>query len=94
MGVKHKRPVGVMANSQIPYAKRLQMQKEATIYNHREDAARTAMKVACVALNDTMGMGFQRLEEIGFQVGENGEVFTMQGPDGKFVKPEEVKDNA
>ena len=118
MGVKHKRPVaGVAGMSQIPYAQRLQMQKQEMIYQQREDAARTAMKVACVALNDTEGLGFQRLarfgarfneliteyyedpevqevhltqrlQQIGFTVGDQGQVYAMKGPDGVFHKME------
>ncbi len=48
-------------NSDIRYADRLLMKKYQTIAEHRNDAARTAMKLACVALNDTEGLGFKRL---------------------------------
>lgn len=37
------------------------MDKLATVAAHRDDAARTAMKIATVALNDTEGLGYQRL---------------------------------
>lgn len=45
----------------IPLKDRLLMQKFATVAEHRDHAARTAMKIATVALNDTEGMGYQRL---------------------------------
>lgn len=47
--------------SDIPYKDRLMMDKYATIAAQRDDAARTAMKIATVALNDTEGLGYQRL---------------------------------
>lgn len=47
--------------SDIPYAERLRMNKFRTIAEHRDDSAITALKVACVALNDTEGLGFDRL---------------------------------
>lgn len=47
--------------SDIPYRDRLLMDKMATVAAHRDDAARTAMKIATVALNDTEGLGYQRL---------------------------------
>ena len=48
-------------NSDIPYAQRLLMQKRQTIAEHRNDAASVALRVACVALNDTEGLGYARL---------------------------------
>lgn len=53
---KHKN-----VRSDIPYADRLMMQKYQNIADHRNDAARIALQVACVALNDTEGLGYQRL---------------------------------
>ena len=47
--------------SDIPYALRLQMQKVNMVVDHRDDAARVALKVALVALNDTEGLGYMRL---------------------------------
>lgn len=47
--------------SDIPYADRLLMDKLNGTAAHRNDAASIAMKVACVALNDTEGLGYQRL---------------------------------
>ena len=47
--------------SDIPYKDRLLMQKYQTIAAHRDDAAKIAMQVACVALNDTEGLGYVRL---------------------------------
>lgn len=52
---------GSVARSDIPYSVRLQMQKHAEITAHREQAVLTAMKIACVALNDTEGLGYTRL---------------------------------
>lgn len=48
-------------DTSIPYAERLRMNKFRTIAEHRDDSAITALKVACVALNDTEGLGFDRL---------------------------------
>ena len=47
--------------SDIPYKDRLLMEKYRTIKEHRDDAARVALKVACVALNNTEGLGYTRL---------------------------------
>ena len=47
--------------SDIPYKDRLLMQKHQQIADHRNEAARIALQVACVALNDTEGLGYQRL---------------------------------
>ena len=49
------------SRSDIPYALRLQMAKVAQVRDHRYDAARVALKVALVALNDTEGLGYVRL---------------------------------
>lgn len=47
--------------SDIPYADRLLIERYDTVANHRNDAAATALKLACVALNETEGLGFVRL---------------------------------
>lgn len=47
--------------SDIPYKDRLLLEKYRTVQEHRDDAARVAMKVACVALNNTEGLGYARL---------------------------------
>ena len=47
--------------SDIPYRDRLLMSKYATVAGHRDDAARVALKIATVALNDTEGLGYTRL---------------------------------
>ncbi len=47
--------------SDIPYAQRLLMEKRATIAEHRNEAAMVALQIACVALNDTEGLGYKRL---------------------------------
>lgn len=48
-------------HSEIPYAERLRIQKEAEIVAHRNESAAIALQVACVALNDTEGLGYFRL---------------------------------
>lgn len=50
-----------MSRSDIPYAQRLQIAKRAEIAAQRDDAAMVAVQVACVALNDTEGLGYIRL---------------------------------
>lgn len=50
-------------NTDIPYAQRMLMQKCQTIAEHRDDAAKVALQVACVALNDTECLGYQRLSK-------------------------------
>ncbi len=47
--------------SDIPYVQRKQMEKYSTIAAHRNEAASVALQVACVALNDTEGLGYMRL---------------------------------
>lgn len=47
--------------SHIPYKDRLLLEKYKKVQEHRDEAARIALKVACVALNNTEGMGYQRL---------------------------------
>ena len=62
MSKDHKRKNGSSSYaSQIPYAQRLQIRKAAEIKAQREDAVNTALKIACVSLNDTEGLGFVRL---------------------------------
>ena len=58
------------AHSDIPYAERLRMNKMATIAKHRDDAAGIALKVACVALNDTEGLGYTRLKRFALHLRE------------------------
>lgn len=59
MSSKKKNPKFV--RSDIPYAERLLMQKRQNIADHRNEAAMIALQVACVALNDTEGLGYFRL---------------------------------
>ena len=47
--------------SDIPYKDRLLMQKYNSIREHRDDASRTALKISCVALNNTKKMGYFQL---------------------------------
>lgn len=54
--------------SDIPYAERLRMQKMAEIAFQRDDAAKIAMQVACVALNNTEGLGYFRLARFAREV--------------------------
>lgn len=56
-----KRQKQKFQRSDIPYAERLLMQKRQNIADHRNEAASIALRVACVALNDTEGLGYQRL---------------------------------
>ena len=49
------------ARSDIPYKDRLLMKKYSEIADHRNEAAQVALQVACVALNDTEGLGYTRL---------------------------------
>lgn len=51
----------VFRRSDIPMKDRLLMNKFATVAEHRDHAARTAMKIATLALNRTEGMGYFRL---------------------------------
>lgn len=52
---------GIMGRTDIPLAQRMLMNKYATVAAHRNDAAAVALQIACVALNDTEGLGYQRL---------------------------------
>lgn len=47
--------------SDIPYKDRLLMNQYANVADHRDHAARTALKIATVALNDTERMAYLRL---------------------------------
>lgn len=47
--------------SDIPYADRLLMDKYRTLAEQRNEAARIALQIACVALNNTEGLGYTRL---------------------------------
>lgn len=49
--------------SDIPFADRMLMQKYDSIREHRDEAARNALHLACVALNDTEGLGLKRLSK-------------------------------
>lgn len=51
----------IFKRSDIPMKDRLLMNKFATVAEHRDHAALTAMKIATVALNNTEGMGYIRL---------------------------------
>lgn len=47
--------------SDVPYVVRMQAQKYAEIKHHRDEAARIALQLACIALNDTEGLGIVRI---------------------------------
>lgn len=47
--------------SDIPYSDRLLIQRHESVAKHRNEAAATALKLACVALNESEGLGYQRL---------------------------------
>ena len=47
--------------SDIPYKDRLLMDKYNSTAKHRDEAARVALCLACVALNNTEGLGLVRL---------------------------------
>ena len=60
--MKAKQAVKKQKNrSDIPYVERKQMEQNALICWHRDEAARNAMRIALAALNDTEKMGFARL---------------------------------
>ena len=67
--------------SDIPYKDRLLMERYKTVAEHRNEAARVAMLLACVALNNTEGLGLARLTRFAkehyklIEDGETGEVF-------------------
>lgn len=52
---------GIMGCSDIPYAKRIKMQKMARIVQNREQAAKAAMFCTCKALHELEGIGYKRL---------------------------------
>lgn len=52
---------GIMQRTDIPYAERIQMQRRQEIAFNREQAARIVLQLACVALNDTEGLGYYRI---------------------------------
>ncbi len=56
--------------SDIPYKDRLLMQRHDNIRDHRDEAARVAMQLACVALNDTEGLGCKLLAKFAHRVME------------------------
>ena len=56
--------------SDIPLAERMLLKKYQTVKEHRDDAAKVALQIACVALNDTEGLGYQRLTKFAARVQE------------------------
>ena len=52
----------------IPYKDRLLLDKYRKIEEHREDAARVALKVMFVKLNDMEGFGYGKLMKVGEEV--------------------------
>ena len=59
---------GRNVRDQIPYKDRLLLDKYKKIEEHREDAARVALKVMFVKLNDLEKMGYGKLLKIGEEV--------------------------
>ena len=57
---KNKNPMSKV-RSDIPYAMRMQLQKYEQVRQHRDEAAKIALHLACVALNNTEGLGYFRL---------------------------------
>ena len=45
----------------LPYSERMMMARNENIFFHRDDAARSVLMLAMVALNDTEQMGYTRL---------------------------------
>jgi hypothetical protein len=58
MAKKHK---GIMGRSDIPFAKRMRMQRDAEIVDNRNHAAQIAMFCNAAALNEVEGIGYKRL---------------------------------
>lgn len=56
-----KKRTGGGAGRTLPLSQRMQQERQAAIAANREDAAQTALKIACVALNDTEGLGRKRI---------------------------------
>lgn len=54
----------------LPYAVELQLRKQAEISAEAERRAQIALKCACVALNDTEGLGYLRLSKFGVHLRE------------------------
>ena len=52
---------GILSRSDIPYAQRMQMKKQAMIVHEREQAAKVAMFCNAVALHEMEGIGYKRL---------------------------------
>jgi hypothetical protein len=58
MAKKHK---GLMGRSDIPFAQRMRMQRDAEIVDNRNHAAQIAMFCNAAALNEVEGIGYKRL---------------------------------
>jgi len=54
----------------LNYAQRMQMQRYQTIAQQRDDAAITALMLACVALNDTEHLGPVRIQRFAKHLNE------------------------
>lgn len=59
---------GRNVRDQIPYKDRLLLDKYKKIEEHREDAARVALKIVFAVLNDLEGHGYVKLSRIGDRV--------------------------
>lgn len=52
---------GILGRSDIPYAQRMKMKKQAMIVHERETAAKAIMFCNAVALHELEGIGYKRL---------------------------------
>ena len=52
---------GIMGRSDIPFAQRMQMKRQAMIVHNREQAAKAVMFCNAVALHELEGIGYKRL---------------------------------
>lgn len=67
---KNKKKTGIAQRSDIPLALRNQIARRQEIVAERDDAAKTALMLACVALNDLFGLGFDRLTRFAQRLNE------------------------
>ena len=91
--MRHEKSKPKFQRSDIPYKDRLLMQKYQNIAAHRDEAAKIAMQVACVALNDTEGLGYMRLSrfakrlaQLGFIV-KDGRMYAAENAETGDVVP-------
>ena len=61
MASSKKKKTSHMNRTDIPYAERLRMNKNATIAAHRDAAHLIELKLSLVSLNEVKGMGYVQL---------------------------------